>query len=285
MGSSKIEVEPIAGALGAEISGVDLAGPFGNQTWDAIHQAFLDHLVIYFRGQQLTPDLQVAFSRRFGPYGPVPFVEPIAEHAEVIAVVKEADDEAGLNFGGSWHSDFSFQAEPPLASLLYAREVPPYGGDTLFANMYLAYEALSDGMKQMLDGLTAIHSATYSYGTRASFDLNALKSMEVESGTEEGDAEIEHPVVRTHPETGRKCLFINGVYTTRFKDMSTNESRPLLNFLHAHSIRPEFTCRLRWQKGMLALWDNRCTQHLALDDYRGHRREMHRTTVAGDRPR
>ena len=283
MSYQKIDVRPIAGSLGAEVHGVDLSQQLDNQTTDEIHRAFLENLVIFFRDQDISPEQQVAFTRKFGPYGPVPFVKPLDGHPEIIAVVKEADETTTANFGGTWHSDFSFQVEPPLGSVLYALETPAYGGDTMFANMYQAYDALSDGMKEMLDGLIAVHSATNAYGTRARYDLNALRSMEIETGVE-GDAEMEHPVVRTHPETGRKCLFVNPVYTIRFKGMTARESAPLLTYLCEHSVRPEFTCRFRWRDKSLALWDNRCTQHLALNDYPGFRREMHRTTIAGDRP-
>ena len=281
--SNGLQVTPIAGAMGAEIGGVTLAGLGDPAVFADIRRALLDHLMIVFRDQQLDPAEQVAFSRKFGPYGPVPFVKPLDEHPEVIAVIREADERSPAHFGGSWHSDFSFQAEPPLGSILYAREVPPYGGDTLFANMYMAYETLSGGMQALLADLKALHSATRAYGSKAGRGLSNLKGMTISRGPD-GDAVIEHPLVRTHPETGRKALFVNPVYTVGIAGLRPDESAPILDYLYRHAVRPEFTCRLAWRKGTLAFWDNRCTQHLALNDFYGFRREMHRTTVAGDRP-
>lgn len=284
MGHNSIEVRKIAGALGAEVSGVDLSKPLDDATFGALRQAFVEHCVIFFRDQRLTPETQKAFTRRFGPFGVTPFVKTLPEHPEIIAVVKEASDRKVHNFGGSWHSDFSFQETPPMASMLYAREVPPYGGDTLWTNMYLAYETLSDGLKRMLSGLRVIHSGTRSYGTQGLFARGqGGKAMTVNPSVE-GDAEVSHPVVRTHPDSGRKALFINSVYAIRFDSWTEAESKPLLDHLNSHSIRPEFTCRFNWRKGSLALWDNRCTQHFAINDYDGSRREMHRTTIAGERP-
>ena len=204
-------------------------------------------------------------------------------HPEILEVLKDVDDEQ--NFGGLWHIDLTFLEEPPLGSVLYARELPPTGGDTLWANLYTAYETLSDGMKRMIDGLVGIHSAVRVYGPEDETDYrNRKTSMDLDQ-TEEALEEVEHPVVRTHPETGRKCLFLGGGhYLRRFKDMTEAESAPLLNYLNAHAVRPEFTCRFRWEKDSIAFWDNRCTQHFALNDYAGHRRLMHRVTIDGDRP-
>ena len=281
----RIQVRPIAGALGAEIGGVDLAQDLDNQTFAEVHQAFLDHLVIFFRDQKLTPEQHKAFARRFGDFDLHDYVGGLEGHPEIIEVVKEAD-ERDLNFGGTWHSDVTYQEKPALGSVLHALEVPPYGGDTLFANQYLAYEALSDGMKQTLSGMKAVHSAARSYGpdSRAAKRLASRKSSMKVTVSETALAEMEHPVVRTHPDTRRKGLFVNGVFTTRFKDMSPDESKPLLDYLCRHATRPEFTCRFRWEPGSVAFWDNRCTQHFALNDYHGHRRHMHRVTVSGDRP-
>ena len=278
-----IRVKPIAGACGAEISGVDLAKPLGNQTFAEIHRAFLEHSVIFFRDQQLTPADQEAFTLRFGPFGRTDYVKTLPDHPNIIAVIKEADERTAFNFGGAWHSDFSYQERPPMATILYGREVPVYGGDTMFASGYLAYQALSDGLKRTLESMRAVHSARRSYGSKGSYTKKRLKSMDI-GADETGDAELEHPIIRTHPETGRKSLFVNPVYTIRFAGWSEAESKPLLDFLHAHSQRPEFTCRFRWAKGSLAMWDNRCLQHLALNDYDGFRREHHRTTVMGDKP-
>ncbi len=280
---ASIKVRPLSGALGAEISGVDLARPLGNSLFAEIHRAFMRYQVIFFRDQVLTQEQHMEFSARFGALQVIPFVKGMDEHPEIIAVVKEAEERHTYNFGGKWHSDLSFQEAPPLGSALYARDVPDFGGDTMWCNMYGAYEHLSPGLRRLLDGLTAVHSARRSYGPQGQFRNDDIKSMSIVNSTA-ALSETEHPVVRTHPETGRKCLFVNPVYTIRFKDMTEEESRPLLRFLQEQAVQPENTCRFRWTRGTLALWDNRCTQHLALNDYDGQRREMNRTTITGDRP-
>lgn len=279
---SRIGVKPISGALGAEIEGVDLAKPLDNQIFSEVHQAFLDYQVIFFRDQKITPDQQLAFARRFGTLNVHPYAPSLEGYPEVLRIFKEKDDK--VNFGGGWHSDLTFLEKPPLGSVLYAREVPPHGGDTMWTNMYLAYESLSDGLKKTLDGLKAVHSANKQYGIDGSEAAknNAKRSMKP-NVSESAKAEIVHPVVRTHPETGRKALFVNGAFTERFEGWTKEESRPLLSFLYKHAVRPEFTCRFRWEKDSLAFWDNRCTQHYALNDYHGFRREMHRVTIDGDR--
>lgn len=278
-----IGVSPISGALGAEISGVDLSQTVDDATLGEIRRALLDHCVIFFRGQTLTPDRHKDFSRRFGTLNVHPFVGHVAGHPEIIPIVKEKDEK--VNFGGGWHTDMSFLAEPPLGSVLYALETPAYGGDTLFASQYLAYDLLSPGMKQMLGGLTAIHTAGMQYGVESEASKNNAKRKSMETkATEEAETTVEHPVVRTHPETGRKALYVNEAFTLKFKGMSKRESRPLLQFLFEHATQDAFTCRFRWETGSLAFWDNRCTQHYALNDYHGQRREMHRVTVDGDRP-
>jgi alpha-ketoglutarate-dependent taurine dioxygenase len=280
-----IDVSPIAGALGAEIGGIDLSRPLDDATFGEVLDAFHAHLVIFFRGQRLTPDQHLAFARRFGPLDVHPYAKGLDAHPEVMPVVKEAEDRAG-NFGGTWHSDVTFYEKPALGSALYALETPACGGDTMFANMYAAYEALSDGMKQMLLGLTALHSASRAYGLESRTTMRqgqGSRSMKIRVGAE-AEKLVEHPVIRTHPATGRKALFVNHVFTQRFQGWTEAESRPLLDYLYAHAVRPEFTCRFRWHNGSLALWDNRCTQHYALNDYHGQRREMHRVTICGDRP-
>lgn len=275
-----IEIEPIAGALGAEIHGVDLCEDLSNAAFDAVHRAFLDHQVIFFRGQKgLTPERQKAFARRFGSLNVHPYVAGMADHPELLEIIKEPHETG--NFGGGWHSDMSFLEEPALGSVLYAEEVPPHGGDTLFASQTRAYEALSDGMKAMLDGLKAVHSASREYSARGA-SAQARASM---SAREAPDApEFEHPVVRTHPETGRKGLYVNPAFTLRFAGMTRRESRPLLDFLFDHSREERFTCRFRWSEGAVAFWDNRCCWHYALNDYHGYRRHMRRATINGDRP-
>lgn len=280
----QIEVAPVSGALGAEIRGVDLSQPLDEDTFAEIHRAFLDHLVIFFRDQRLTPAQHVAFGRRFGTLHVHEFVPGLPEQPEVMEIVKDVGD-SGYNFGGVWHTDVTYLEKPVLGSMLYAHEVPPYGGDTLFANMYLAYETLSEGMKRALESLRAMHSAAQSYSPtgRQSADHSRSVSMKV-AVDDTAYEEVAHPVVRTHPETGRKILFVNPNFTTRFEDMTVEESKPLLETLYRHQQRPEFACRFRWTKNALAFWDNRCTQHFAINDYHGFRRRMHRVTVNGDRP-
>ncbi len=279
----RIEVAPISGSLGAEISGVDLSKPIDDAAFAEIRQAFLDHCVIFFRDQKLSPDQQKDFSRRFGHLNVHPFVGHLQGHPEIIPIIKEKDEK--VNFGGGWHTDMSFLAEPPLGSVLYALETPAYGGDTLWASQYLAYEQLSAGMKKMLDGLVGVHTAGMQYGTESEASKNSAKRKSMETkATAEAEATIEHPVVRTHPESGRKALYVNEAFTLKFKGMTKRESRPLLQFLFQHCVQEPFTCRFRWEPGSLAFWDNRCTQHYALNDYHGQRREMHRVTIDGDKP-
>jgi taurine dioxygenase len=281
-----IEVKPWGGALGAEIFGVDLAQPLDDQTFAEIHQAFLDHLVIFFRDQDITPEQHKDFGRRFGSFHIHPFVPgTLPDHPEIMLVRKTAGDR--LNFGGAWHSDVTFAEKPPLGTMLYAREVPEYGGDTLFANMYLAYEMLSEGMKQLLDGLYAVHTARNIYGDKGSYARDEYRTGMQGMGIKidnEANRETEHPVVRTHPQTGRKLLFVNLSFVTRFRNMSERESEALLKFLCEHAVVEDFTCRFRWQPGSVAFWDNRCVQHYALNDYPGKTRVMHRLTINGDRP-
>lgn len=278
--ASTIEVKPVSGALGAEIAGVDLADDLSNETFDTIHQAFLDHQVIFFRDQhRLTPERHKAFGRRFGTLNVHPYVKGMDGHPEILEIIKEPDEKT--NFGGGWHTDMSFLEEPALGSILHAIEVPPYGGDTLWANQQAAYEALSDGLKETLSGLTAIHSAKGEYGPKGQSALNR-KSMDTQAAPDA--PEYEHPVVRTHPETSRKGLYVNPAFTMRFKGWTRRESRPLLNYLFEHCRQEPFTCRFRWEAGSVAFWDNRCTWHYALNDYHGHRRHMRRVTVDGDRP-
>ena len=280
---SRIGVKPIAGALGAEIEGVDLARDLDNHTFAEIHQALLDHLVIFFRDQTLTPDQHKNFGKRFGTLNVHPYAPALAGHPEVMTIFKEKDDKA--NFGGGWHSDMTFLEEPALGSILYAREVPPHGGDTLFANMYLAYESLSHGLKKTLSGLKAVHSANRQYGIEGSeaAQLNEQRSMKPKISAD-AKKEVLHPVVRTHPDTGRKALYVNRAFTERFEGWTKRESRPLLHYLCDHAVQMEYTCRFRWTKDALAFWDNRAAQHYALNDYHGFRRVMHRVTVNGTRP-
>jgi alpha-ketoglutarate-dependent taurine dioxygenase len=281
---TRLRISKLAGSLGALVEGIDLSAPLDGATGAAIQAALHEHLVLFFRDQALTPEQHLAFSRLFGRLERMPYIRPMEDYPDIIAVLKEADERKISTFGNAWHSDFSFLEVPPMGSVLYAREVPAYGGDTIFANMYDAYDALSQGMRRMLDPLRAMHSGQ-PYGTAdAPKDLALSRSIGIERGNPEADREIAHPVVRRHPVTGRRALFVNAIYTVRFENMTRAESRPLLEFLYRHAIKPEFTCRLSWRQGSLAVWDNRCTLHYAVNDYDGSRRLMHRTTIAGEAP-
>jgi taurine dioxygenase len=272
-----MEIRRIAGALGAEIHGIDLSQPLAAAAIGELRQALLEHLVIFFRGQKLTPPQQLAFARAFGEPVEYPQLKGLPECPLITPVVKLAHERT--NFGGVWHSDTAYLERPPMGSMLYAIEIPPYGGDTLFANQYLAYETLSEGLRRTLDGLVGVNTSTKAAASKTREDRMR------EAGEELKVLVGEHPAVRTHPETGRKALYVNIGHTERFHGWTEEESRPLLEHLFAHQVEPEFTCRFRWEPGSLAFWDNRCTQHNPVNDYHGHRRVMHRVTLAGDVPR
>jgi taurine dioxygenase len=274
-----IEVRKIAGALGAEIGNVDLSRPLSAASVAGIRAAWLEHLVIFFRDQVLTPAQFLGFARALGEPMEYPLLKGLPEFPEITEVKKLEHERA--NFGGIWHSDTTYLERPPMGSMLYAREVPPFGGDTLFANQYLAFETLSEGMRRMLEGMTALSSSAKADATKTREDR--MKTQARDDLPDEYLAE--HPVVRTHPETGRKALYVNVAHTVRFKDMREEESAALLGFLFQHQVRPELTCRFAWRVGSLAFWDNRCTQHNPVNDYHGYRRLMHRITLAGDVPR
>ena len=286
MNGKVIKVRPIASALGAEIHGIDLSEKLDDTTFATVRQALHDYLVIFFRNQRITPDQHLAFGRLFGEVETHAYAKGLPSHPEILPVIKEAEDRAA-NFGGIWHSDVAFHEIPPMGQILYALEVPEAGGDTIFVNMYRAYEALSDTMKELLYGMKAVHTGQRSYGVSNSQvtlrQEKFSKSMDVKV-KEDASHEMVHPIVRTHPETGRKSLYVSAISIQRFDGMTKEESRPLLKFLKEHARRPEFTCQFRWKRHSIAFWDNRCTQHYALNDYHGHRREMHRVTIAGARP-
>ena len=276
---SQLQVKRIAGALGAEIHGVDLAAELSDSLAAEIRKIFLDHQVIFFRDQNLSSEQFLRFAQAMGQPIEYPFVKGIEGYPVIIPVTKLEHERS--NFGGIWHSDTTYLQQPPMGSMLLAREVPPFGGDTLFANQYLAYETLSEGMRELLDGLVGISSS-------AKADVSKTREDRIASdGREDArkDYVAEHPVVRTHPETGRKALYVNVAHTVGFKGMTPEESAPILQFLFQHQIKPELTCRFVWQPGSLAFWDNRCAQHNPVNDYHGYRRVMHRITLAGDTPR
>ena len=285
MNHQTIAVEPIAGALGAEVRGVDLAEPLRNSVAAELRHAFVEYCVLFFRDQRLTPEQHLAVSRLFGPLVRMPYVKHLDEYPDIIAVLKEADERKISTFGNAWHSDFSFLEEPPAGSVLYSVEVPPYGGDTIWANQIAAYEMLPDDLKGIVDGRGAVHTgAPYGVTHRPSADVKVSRSIKMQRGDANADRETIHPAVRTHATSGRKALFVNPIYTTRLEGMSEEESRPHLQRLYQHAVRPDFTCRFRWSPGCVAVWDNRATLHYAINDYDGHRRLLYRTTFAGERP-
>lgn len=277
MRNSRIEVAPVAGALGAEIHGVDLAQPMDDALFAEIRQAFHDHSVIFFRDQSITPEQHLAFARRFGPVNVNRFFTPVAGYPEIAEVRKEPDQKK--NIGEVWHTDHSYDEVPALGSMLVARDVPAFGGDTMFASMYAAYDALSDGMKRTLEGLRAVHSSRHVFGHQAAYHHNDLKGRLHNPDAATQDAV--HPVVIRHPETGRKALYVNSNFTIGIEGWTREESEGLLGFLYRHGQRPEFTCRFRWRNGSVALWDNRSTWHFAINDYHSQRRLMHRITIEG----
>jgi len=284
----RIEVKPVAGALGAEIGRVSL-GRLDDETFAEIKAAWLEHLVVFFRDQSITPEQQIAFAKRFGEIHHHPFMKGMDEYPDILEIIKEEGDTKA--FGEVWHTDQMFNPKPAKATILYARETPDAGGDTLFANMYLAYETLSEPMKALLGGVK-----TWNVGDRKKL-MDADKIGITREGRYAGNekmsaklrdpgelvTEAAHPLVRTHPETGRKALYISN-HTQTLDGFKNAEARPIIDYLRAHAVEPEFTCRFRWQVGSMAIWDNRCTQHRALNDYPGKRRRMHRITIAGDAP-
>jgi taurine dioxygenase len=277
MRNSRIEVRPIAGTIGAEIHNVDVSEDLDEGTIGDIRQALLDHCVIFFRDQKLDVARHKAFTRRFGEIFIHPNYKGTQADPEIIVITREPGDQRIV--GEDWHADTTMMPEPPMGAILYAIEVPPYGGDTLFANQYQAYETLSDGMKKMLSGMRALHSDRKVAGPRA--NRNAYRSTKVREDADWRETMSAHPVVATHPETGRKLLYVNASYTMGFEGMTDAESRPLLDYLLEHGHRPEFTCRFRWATGSIAFWDNRVCKHLAIHDAGPFRRVMRRTQIAG----
>jgi taurine dioxygenase len=274
-----MKVRKIAGALGAEITGVDLTRGLSSAQAAELRAALLENQVIFLRDQPLTSQQFLDFANAMGEPVEYPFVKGLDGFPTIIEIKKLETEK--VNFGGVWHSDTTYLQEPPMGSMLLSREIPPYGGDTMFANQELAYEALSGTMKRMLDGLV---------GISASVKADASKTREDRirtggTGAKPEDYVAEHPVVRTHPETGRKSLFVNIAHTTGIVGMPDEESAPLLDFLFRHQVKPEFTCRFTWTPSAIAFWDNRSAQHNPVNDYHGFRRVMHRITLKGDRPR
>jgi taurine dioxygenase len=278
--NTTIDIRRVSGSTGAEIRGVDLRQPLLERTYHDIRNALNEYGVIFFRGQDMTPAQHVAFAARFG--------EPEADdsmslgHPDGYPMICEVrkEPEETRNVGGKWHSDHSFDPVPPLGAVLLARELPEYGGDTMFASMYAAYDALSDGLKKTLDGLRAVHAKTRAY-EGLSHERRVSAEHKAEAHAKFGAREALHPVAPRHPESGRRLLFINPNYTVRFEGWTEKESAPLLEYLFEHASRPEFTYRFQWQEGSIAFWDNRSVWHYALNDYHGARRLMHRISIKG----
>ncbi len=278
-----ITVTPQATGFGAEIRGVDLTKPVPADILAEVKAAWAAHGVVAFPDQPLSLEAQEAFTEQMGGFGHDPYIKPMEGHPNVLELRREPGERAA-NFGAGWHSDWSFQETPPAATLLHSKVVPPVGGDTLFVDAARAYEALSPVMQQVLSPLRAIHSAKLSYGTQGVFAKDTRKrAMEI-IVSEEADAALTHPLVRTHPVTGRKALFISPVYTVGIEGMTEAETKVMLTFLFNHLTQQTFIYRHKWREQMLLMWDNRCTMHFAEGGYDGHLRLMHRTTVKGDVP-
>jgi len=277
-GDASLRVERLSGTLGAEIAGIDLRLPLAAERIALVRRVWLEHGVVFLRDQCLTPDQFLAFARSIGTPVEYPFVNGIAGYPTIVEVKKLEHER--VNFGGVWHTDTAYLDRPPMATLLLAREIPPHGGDTLFSDQVAAYEALSAGMKGLLASLRCVNSSEKADTSRTREDRIADGGR-----SKRRTYEAEHPAVRVHPETGRRALYMNAGHTVRFAGMTEAESAPLLQFLFEHQKKEEFTCRFRWEKGSLALWDNRSVQHYPINDYHGFRRVMHRITLAGDVPR
>lgn len=283
MATRAIDIEPLSGALGASIEGLDLSRPLTTKARATVQSAFDAHLLLTFADQKLTPEEHMQFSEQFGPHQDLPQIPLVEGYPHLQRVLTEASNSKGQIAGQNWHSDSSFLSAPPLGVAMRALELPPYGGDTAFVNMCLVYDSLSEGLRRQLDGMRAVHSATRVFG-KESLKRESKLNLRENTSIDEGEKESVHPVVRTHPRTGRKALFVNRVYTQRFEGWTAEESQPLLTYLYSLLDKPEYGCRVRWRENMLVLWDNRFTQHRAIFDYVGKRRLLVRTTIQGERP-
>jgi taurine dioxygenase len=277
-----MRVIPASGSLGAFVEDVDLTIPLTPDALGILQQALADHLVVFLRDQPMTLDHLEQLTDQLGGRDVTPYVKPLADRPYVIRVIKEAHDE--LNFANAWHSDLSYLPTPPSYTLLHAWDVPIAGGDTLWSNQYIAYEQLSPGLQQTLLGLKAVHSAGLAYGTGGYLEKVASKSSMTIDPSPDAYKTHAHPMVTRHPVSGRPVLYLNPVYTQMIDGWSPVESAALLQHLYRLSVNENFTCRLHWERHTLAIWDNRCTMHNALNDYSGVRREMFRTSVQGSAP-
>ena len=274
-----LTVTPISSALGAQIDGVDLTQPLSLEQRDAIEQALLQHQVIFFKNQVITPQQQARFAANFGDLHIHPIYPNVPEQPEVLVLDTAVTD---VRDNAVWHTDVTFLPTPAMGAVLSAKQLPAFGGDTLWASGIAAFEGLSRPLQVLLDGLTATHDFT------KSFPLERFGSTPEDLArweqTRKNNPPLSHPVVRTHPVSGRKSLFVNEGFTTKINELSEAESDAILKLLFAHATRPEYTIRWRWQENDVAFWDNRVTQHYAVDDYRPNRRVMHRATILGDAP-
>lgn len=277
MNTPAFEIRPCTNVLGAEILGIDLSKPLSSETVELLRKTLFDRGVIFFRDQDLTPEQHIAFAQRFGEIDINRFFTPVEGYPSIAEVRKDPDQVS--NIGGGWHTDHSYDLAPALGSILYARELPPCGGDTLYASMYAAYDGLSDGLKKTLEGLCALHSSRHVFGEGRTREWGDLKGRLQNMGAATQDSI--HPIVVRHPESGRKALYVNPDFTVGLHGWTQKESAPLLEYLYQHAARPEYCYRFVWRPGSIAFWDNRATWHYAVNDYSGVRRLMHRITLAG----
>ena len=285
MGYQTISVDGSIGPVGAEVSGVDLSQPLSETVLAELHSAWLEHHILFFRDQSLTPAQQAGFAANFGELDVYPFMKAVDSHSNVIPIIKEAD--ASMNFGGAWHTDTSYLELPPKATMLYAIEVPDEGGDTLFADATAAYAELSEGMKETLEGLDGIYSPKMVHGASGGYAQVAARENlgEAYGGNAEfAEQEVEHPLIRTHVETGKKSIYCSKPHTHRIDGWTREESIPLFDYLMDYLTQDRFVTRFKWRNGSLAMWDNRCVFHNALNDYAGKRRHMNRVIVQGEKP-
>ena len=276
---TQINVTPLSSAIGAEIGNVDISKDLSSTVITEIRRALLEHLVIFFRDQDLSnPERHKMFTKYFGDLFIHPNFNLGQNNPEMVYLTREPGDTAAA--GEKWHADTTMMKNPPMGAILFALEVPDWGGDTLFANQYMAFENLSPGMKKLLMNLKAVHNDSRVAGPAVS--LNSKRATKVREDDDWTLTENSHPVIRTHPETLKKCLFVNSIYVHHFEGMSVEESEDLLEFLYTESTRPEYSCRFRWKNNSVAFWDNRCVQHLAIHDNHSAIRKMQRTQIIGD---
>lgn len=280
MGTAELTIEPSGGGVGAMVSGIDLGRDVSDNVAGALRQALGEHGVLFFRDQTLSPERHIALAESFGPINVNRFFAHVDGYDQIAEVRKEPAQTA--NIGGGWHTDHSYDVEPALGSILVARELPPRGGDTVFANMYAAYDSLSDGLKRTLDNLKAVHSSRHVFGADARYRRESSDLAGRLGNPAAALQDAVHPAVIRHPISGRRALYVNPGFTLRFDGWTVQESEPLLRFLYAHAAKPEHTFRFQWTPGSVTFWDNRATWHYALNDYQGARRLMHRITIEGE---